>query len=175
MGSKVRVEAAGLGSLSPDLSPARFTPHPAAGLRLLRSFVMRPRGCRCPLASDGRGLGIWAGVTLWKAEEVQVQVWDREKEPQQLSPCTALTRRPSRRLRSPGTVWTEVCRALSPRLLLRVSAAPRGVCPGRNKGAGLQATPGGHTDPVCPTLRAVFSLSSHRQPALSTGRPSGRA
>lgn len=53
----MRVEAAGLGTLSPDLSPARFTPRPAAGLRLLRSFVMRPQGCRCPLASDGRDLG----------------------------------------------------------------------------------------------------------------------
>lgn len=146
LGSKVRVEAAGLSSLSPDLSPTRFTPHPGAGLRPLRSFVMRPRGCRCPLASDGGGRGLRAGVNLWKAEEAQqAQVWGREKEPQELSPCTAVTRRPSRRPRSPGTAWTGLCRALSPRLLLRVSAAPHGACSGRNRGPRRQATLGGGT------------------------------
>lgn len=106
----MRAEAAGLSSPSADPCPTRFTPRPEAGLRSLRSFVMRPRGCRCPLASDDEGLDIWAWVTLWEAEDVQV--WDRERA-QQLSSGTAVTHGPSQRPRPPGMASrTELCPVL---------------------------------------------------------------
>lgn len=110
LGVQGEAEAAGLSSPSADPSPTRFTHRPEARLRSLRSFVMRPLGCRCPLASDDEGLDIWAWVTLWEAEDVQV--WDRERA-QRLSSGTAVTHGPSQRPRPPGMASrTELCPVL---------------------------------------------------------------
>lgn len=54
---------------------------------------------------------MWARVTLWETEEVQVHVWDREQEPPRCPP-TGRWRRPSRArhaLPSRGHCWAPSC------------------------------------------------------------------